>query len=211
MTSARYAWFLSSLIESFDGNRSLYGCCCCWGAFFYSFIWRIDVGSWGATSFCHGRCDCLWASFSQMNVLLFICSRNWRNVIVDRGFDMSRRRLTANWFHSSVNWLYVKWNSIDLIKWNICWMNIWEEINFISINEYVYFINCDSVINVLILNRSISVMYHRFRSVSRKKSRFNSINFIEYHINAKSRKHVITIDLTSECWLIRSLSLSIKT
>ena len=64
------------------------------------------------------------------------------------------------------------------------------------INEYICRINCDSVIDVLILNRLINVIYHRFRFVSRKRSRFNSINFIEYHINAESRKHDIMIDLT---------------
>ena len=75
-------------------------------------------------------------------------------------------------------------------------MNTREEINFTLVNEYVYFINCDRVINVLILNRLINVMYYRFKSVSRKRSRFNSINFIEYHINAKSRKHAKITCLT---------------
>ena len=74
-------------------------------------------------------------------------------------------------------------------------MNARKEINFILINEYVCFINCDRVINVLVLNRLISVMYYRFKFVSRKRFRFNSINFIEYHINAKSRKYDIIIDL----------------
>ena len=63
------------------------------------------------------------------------------------------------------------------------------------INKYVYFINCDRVIDVFVLNRSINVMYHRFKFVSRKRSRFNSINFIKYYINAKSRKYNIMIDL----------------
>ena len=64
-----------------------------------------------------------------------------------------------------------------------------------SVNKYVYFINYDKVINILVLNRSINVIYHRFKFVSYKRSRFNSINFIEYHINAKSRKYDIIIDL----------------
>ena len=75
-------------------------------------------------------------------------------------------------------------------------MNIRGKIDFISVNEYVCLINCDSVIDVLILNRSIKVIYHRFRFVSRKRSRFKSVSFIEYHINAKPRKHAIMTDLT---------------
>ena len=75
-------------------------------------------------------------------------------------------------------------------------MNAREDVNFMSVNEYVYLINYDSAINVFVLNRSISVIYYRFRSVSRKRSRFKSVSFIEYHINAKSRKHAIIIDLT---------------
>ena len=64
-----------------------------------------------------------------------------------------------------------------------------------SVNKYVCFINYDKVINILVLNRSINVMYHRFKFIFYKKSRFNSINFIKYHINAKSRKYDIIIDL----------------
>ena len=75
-------------------------------------------------------------------------------------------------------------------------MNIRENVNFISVNEYVCRINCDSVIDIFVLNRLINVMYHRFRFVSRKRSHFNSINFIEYHINAKPRKYDVIIDLT---------------
>ena len=78
-------------------------------------------------------------------------------------------------------------------------MNTRREINFTLINKYVYFINCDKVINVFVLNQSINIIYHRFKFVSRKKSRFNSINFIEYHINAKSRKLDIIIDLIFKC------------
>lgn len=67
-------------------------------------------------------------------------------------------------------------------------MNARREINFIPTNKYVYFINYDSVINILVLKRLINVMYQRFRSMSRNKSRFKSISFIKYHINVKSRK-----------------------
>ena len=88
-------------------------------------------------------------------------------------------------------------------------MNAREDVNFISINEYVYRINCDSVINVLVLNRLINIMYHRFKSVSRKRSRFNSISFIEYHINTKSRKYDVMIDLTF-FRIVKSFNLFIK-
>ena len=77
-------------------------------------------------------------------------------------------------------------------------MNARGEINFMSVNKYVYFINCDRVIDIFVLNRLISVMYHRFKFISHKRSRFNSINFIKYHINAKSRKYNVIIDLISE-------------
>ena len=74
-------------------------------------------------------------------------------------------------------------------------MNIREKINFILINIYVYFINYDKVINILVLNRLINIIHYRSKFVSRKKSRFNSINYIKYYINAKSRKYNIIIDL----------------
>ena len=75
-------------------------------------------------------------------------------------------------------------------------MNAREKINFISVNKYVYFINYDKVINVFVLNRLINVIYYRFKFVSRKRSRFNSINFIKYYINAKLRKYAKIIYLT---------------
>ena len=75
-------------------------------------------------------------------------------------------------------------------------MNARREINFTLVNKYVYFINCDRVINILVLNRLINIIYHRFKFVSRKKSRFNSINFIKYYINAKLRKYAKIIYLT---------------
>ena len=77
-------------------------------------------------------------------------------------------------------------------------MNAREKTNFTLINKYVCFINCDRIINILVLNRSINVIYYRFKFISRKRSRFNSINFIKYYINAKLRKYNIIIDLISK-------------
>ena len=88
-------------------------------------------------------------------------------------------------------------------------MKVRGEANFMSSNEYVYLINCDSAINVLVLNRSINVIYHQFKFVFLKRFRFNSISFIEYHIKAKPRKYAIMIDLTL-FRMIKSFNLFIK-
>ena len=66
-----------------------------------------------------------------------------------------------------------------------------------SCNEYVCLINCDRAVAVLTLKRLISVMYQRDGSELRNPVRSRSVNFMEYHINAESRKQEEIICLTS--------------
>ena len=89
-------------------------------------------------------------------------------------------------------------------------MNARGEVDFMSVNEYVCLTNCDSATDVSVLKRLIRAAYHQFRSVSRKRSRSNSVNFMKHHINAEPRKHDVMTDLISFRVTVRFCSRSTK-
>ena len=130
-------------------------------------------------------------------------------VVVACGSGRSRRRFTANWFHSKVSWLWVEWNSADLAKCSMRCIKARGEVYRMSFRLYVCPTNCDKATAVLVLNRFTRVSHHWSRLVvlARRRSRSKSVNSMEYYINVDLRKHAVTTALVSSSPLCAAKSL----
>ena len=121
-----------------------------------------------------------------MAVLESTWLRNLVIIVVNYGSGRLRRRFTANWFYSKVSWLWVEWNSADLAKWSICWINARGEVCRMLFRLYVCPTSCDNAIVVLVLNRLMRVLYYWSRLVVLlwRRSCSKSVNSMEYYISA---------------------------